>query len=188
MPSPYERHRPCRRVASSRTVEELGDETRLPDAGRAEQREQVRGPLGDRPIERAGEHVELLVTSDHRRVEMPLVPGRFRPNADQTEGGHTAGLPLELERRALGPAGLWHRSAGGDVPVPKPGQSGGGEYHGDGDERDEWRGGDVRGGGLGDVAERREVQEPVVELEGGADCEEHEVGGEYAPGGGGEAG
>src|SRR5262249_25686685 len=86
------------RRLDGRTAQELGDETRLPDAGRAEQREQVRGPLGDRPIERGGEHLELLVASDHRRVEMPLVPGRVHPNGDQTEGGHTVGLPLEIER------------------------------------------------------------------------------------------
>src|SRR4029450_9664582 len=73
-------------------------------------------------------------------------------------------------------------------PALEPGQAGGGEDDGDGGEPDQGGGGDVEAGCLGDVGEWGEVQEPVVELEGGADGEEYEVGGEHAPGGGCEAG
>ena len=76
MPSPYDRQRPRRTVVVLEAVEELADETRFPDAGRPEQREQIGGPLGPRPFQAAPQEFELRSPPDHRGVE---VAGMTRP-------------------------------------------------------------------------------------------------------------
>ena len=79
-------------------VEELADEARLPDAGRPEQREQVRGPLGPRAIQPAPNEVELRGTSDHRGVEVTGMSGDVGEHGPQAVGLDGHRLPSKSER------------------------------------------------------------------------------------------
>jgi hypothetical protein len=70
----------------------------LPDAGRAHHGEQVRGPLGDGPLERVLQERELLGPSDHRRVEVALVSRGPGGHGQQPERWHALLLAPQRER------------------------------------------------------------------------------------------
>jgi hypothetical protein len=54
--------------------------------------------LAEHTIKRAVEHLELLVTTDHRRVQVPGVSGRVLQHRIERGGGYRLGLALEVER------------------------------------------------------------------------------------------
>ena len=67
IPSPYGRHRPRSATARSPVVvEELLDQARLADAGRAQDREELALPPGDRPFERLPQQRGLALPVDER--------------------------------------------------------------------------------------------------------------------------
>ncbi len=77
--------------------EELAEQARLADAGRAEHRHELRPALPPGSLERVLQHGELVVPPDHRGVEPardPLVAG----DRHQAVGGDPVGLALQLER------------------------------------------------------------------------------------------
>jgi hypothetical protein len=78
-------------------VGELGDETRLPDAGRPQQREQVAGPVDGCALERLAEQGELALAADERRLRPARGRGRARDHGDQPPGGDRVFLALELQ-------------------------------------------------------------------------------------------
>jgi hypothetical protein len=80
------------------TAQELEHEPRLPHAGRAEEREQVRGPLADGAVECTLHEVELVLASNHRRVEMPRVALAGLSDRREPEGRDGLGLALQVER------------------------------------------------------------------------------------------
>ena len=71
IPSPYERQRPRRTSADvADALEEVGDEPRLADAGRAEQREQPARAVGDGVLVVAPEPLALALAADERRLRV----------------------------------------------------------------------------------------------------------------------
>ena len=70
---------PCRAGPSPgpRSATNSCDQPGLAHAGGPEEREQVRRPLGDHAVERAGRASRALVPPDHRRVQVPGVSGRI---------------------------------------------------------------------------------------------------------------
>ncbi len=65
--------------------DELADESRLTDASRSEQGEQVGCAPGDNAVEHALEHLELPLPSDHRRIQVPNVASRVLQDLDKPE-------------------------------------------------------------------------------------------------------
>src|SRR4029079_1661073 len=73
-------------------------ETRLADAGRAEDREQLARPVALRLVEGVPQPPELRLPADERRVE-PAREGLVAVNRDQAMGAQRLALALQLERR-----------------------------------------------------------------------------------------
>ncbi len=71
IPSPYERQRAAQDVcAVSDAFEEVRDEARLADAGRAEEGEQPAGAVGDGVLVVAPEALPLALAADERRLRV----------------------------------------------------------------------------------------------------------------------
>ena len=72
-------------------VHELDGEPRLPDAGRAEDGDELRGPLGDDALPDAAEDTDLTRAPDHRALVGPLFLGGAEadsdPELDRPEAG-----------------------------------------------------------------------------------------------------
>ena len=80
-------------------LEEVGDEPRLADPRRAEQREESARAIGDRVLVVAPEPLALPLTSDQRRLQMASDRLRVRDHVEKSERLH--GLSLSLERERL---------------------------------------------------------------------------------------
>ena len=78
--------------------EELLCQPRLPDPGRAEQREHVADALRDDVLERCSKSLLLADATDERRFEMTRERVGRRVHRDEPERGHRLALPLQLER------------------------------------------------------------------------------------------
>ena len=86
-----------RRVAHP--LEEVGDEPRLADPRRAEQREESARAIGDRVLVVAPEPLALSLTSHQRRLQMASDRLRVRDHVEKSE--RLDGLSLSLERERL---------------------------------------------------------------------------------------
>jgi hypothetical protein len=77
---------------------ELGGQARLPDSGRAEDRDEEREALARDAVEQLAEPGELLGTSDPRRVEAADDARRPFEEAGEPVGDDRLRLPLQGER------------------------------------------------------------------------------------------
>ncbi len=85
------------RVADA--LEEVRDEARLPDPGRAEQREQPARAVGDGVLVVAPQPLSLALSADERRLEVPGERGGAADHLEEAEG--LDGLRLALQRERL---------------------------------------------------------------------------------------
>ena len=79
-------------------LEEVGDEPRLADAGRAEQREEPAGAVGGGVLVVAPEPPPFAFPADERRLQVAGEAGRVGEHLEQPEGHDRLRLPLEDER------------------------------------------------------------------------------------------
>ena len=84
------------RVADA--LEEVRDEARLADPGRAEQREEPARAVGDRVLVVAPEPLALALAADERRLEVARERRRVAEHLDEPERLDRLGLPLQRER------------------------------------------------------------------------------------------
>ncbi len=113
MPSPYGRHRPRRTSARpSSEGEELLHQRGLPDARRAQDREELTGRVLDRRCERLPQLRELPFAPDHRRVEVPR--GRRVDVADPEETPRGDGIAFAFDVESARPVAV---RAVADEPV-----------------------------------------------------------------------
>ena len=100
-------------------VEEVRDEPRLPDAGRADHREEPARPGGDRVVEVGPQPRSFALAPDHRALELPAL----RPPASRSRSSSRCAWttdPTSLSARARGApsrprrarAGTWSNRAG----------------------------------------------------------------------------
>ena len=84
------------RVADA--LEEVRDEARLPDPGRAEQREQPARAVGHCILVVAPQPLSLALAADERCLEVPREPVGARKHLDESVCLDGGGLPLQRER------------------------------------------------------------------------------------------
>ena len=75
MPSPYERQRPQSAVVVLRTLGKLGSESRLADAGWADDDGDAHRPGIDRALQLPAQSSQLAFPPDERRVQPALERG-----------------------------------------------------------------------------------------------------------------
>ena len=99
IPSPYERQRPRRTSADvADALEEVGDEARLADAGRPEEREEPARSVGDRVLVVAPEPLPLALAADERRLRMACERPGVADHLEEPERLDRLGLPFQHER------------------------------------------------------------------------------------------
>ena len=81
------------------TLEEVGDEARLADAGRTEEREELTGAIGDRILEGAPETLPFPLAAHERRGEVACDRQRVTDDVDEPICVDRRGLSLQLQRR-----------------------------------------------------------------------------------------
>ena len=84
------------RVADA--LEEVGDEARLADAGRAEEREEPARAVGDGVLVVAPEPLTLALAADERRLEVARERRGVADHLEEPERLDRLGLPLQRER------------------------------------------------------------------------------------------
>ena len=81
------------------TLEEVGDEARLADAGRTEEREELTGAIGDRILEGAPETLPFPLAAHERRGEVACDRQRVTEDVEEPICVDRRGLSLQLQRR-----------------------------------------------------------------------------------------
>ena len=91
---------------------ELPREPGLADAGGAEDREELGGPLLHRPLEALLKLLELVDPADERRLEPSEVAGRFGRQLEQPPGRPATGCLERIRIDPLGSHGVAHEPLG----------------------------------------------------------------------------
>ena len=79
--------------------QELRDQPRLPDAGRAQDGEEIAGAFAGDVVEGVAEELQLAVSADHGDVSPADERRRLRVQREQTVCGHGLRFPFRVKRR-----------------------------------------------------------------------------------------